>query len=179
MKTQNIPDIPGGIFDDLDHIFSNINHWLNFAEVKHGALLVFNTTIFLGIFSNFKSNISNCCVKIMLIILVISMFLSISSYFPRQNLAKRKKQKNAEQLNLLYYRDIATLSNGIEYLKLLYKYYYDEESKSKELFTKKEIHYANEIIYNSRITSYKYMLFKYSLSFSLISLFFLIIILFN
>ena len=37
------------VLEDLKEIFQNINNWLTFAEVKHGALIALDTTFILGI----------------------------------------------------------------------------------------------------------------------------------
>lgn len=151
------------VLEELKDIFQNVNNWLNFAEIKHGALIALDTTFILGVIASmFEGNVK-CLGVVGLIIIVLSLLLSMYSYYPNIKGIKDDwmfcEKKLTPNRNLLFYRDIYKLSNE-EYLKKLYKDYYDIEITK---YSKQELDYAEEIVVNSRITMKKYFLFKISL----------------
>lgn len=158
------------IVEDLKDTFQNVNNWLNFAEIKHGALIVLDTTFIMGIIAAMFENKVKCLGIIGLDVMIISVLLSMYSYFPNIKGIKDEwmfcEKRMTQNRNLLFYRDIYRLSNK-EYLQEVYKEYY---SKDIEEFSKKELDYAEEIVVNSRITMKKYFLFKISLIVSCIGI---------
>lgn len=153
------------IIDDLKDVFNNTNTWLSFAELKHGALIAFDTTIILGILSELGDKLDMWIVSFSLIAVTISLIISLYSYFPNLKSGKDKwirvaNKKKVHGENLLFYGDIYVLSPK-QYLNKLYKTYYGKNNV--EAFSKKEVDYAEEIVINSKIAMRKYSMFKVSL----------------
>jgi hypothetical protein len=140
----------------LKEIFQNVNDWLKFAEAKHAGLIVLNSGIIFGILSiykDYKENIHWMIVIVSIAFLGLSMITSFISLFPKLD-NKIKKKKKPLNLNLYYFRSIALL---------------DEEDFKKELKNidanfspdKLDNDLINQIIVNSRISLFKYRLFRF------------------
>ena len=79
-----------------------------------------------------------------------------------------KLQMNTKNNNLCFYSDIANFTTKEEYLSaVLLKYFLSENLDN---INKYNFDLSEEILINSKITSNKYVLFKFSLSFFIIAL---------
>ena len=163
MNSEELMKNSKSVLEDLQDVFQNVNSWLNFAEVKHGALIALDTTFILGIITLIVDKKLDGSSMWGLGIIIISLLISMYSYYPNIKWIKDEwmigRKKVTPNRNLLFYRDIFQLSNK-EYLEKIYKDYYNIQVSE---FKKKEIDYAEEIVVNSRITMKKYFLFKISL----------------
>lgn len=157
----------------LRYIFSNVNDWLKFAEAKHAVIIGLNAAaIWAAIripYDSKDTHIDTTIQFIFISILTISILISFFSYFPKTKIPFHwlwNQQNSHDTDNLLFYNDIKKYES-YTYLQKLY----DNAKKSKKEFSKLEIDYAAQIIYNSKIASYKYTLFKLCLILDLIAIF--------
>lgn len=174
MSNVEILESKKNVMEDLKEIFQNVNNWLMFAEVKHGALIALDTTFILGIIALIVEDEISGIGIVGLIIIICSLFISMYSYYPNLKGIKDKwliSKRIVPNRNLLFYKDIFQLSNK-EYLERIYINYYNIEISE---FAKKELDYAEEIVVNSRTAMKKYFLFKISLVGCLIGILVLIL----
>lgn len=75
---------------------------------------------------------------------------------------------------LIFYGDINKYNSAKQYLKDIYKYYLEWDINKDDL-NKYELDYAEEIVINSKIASYKYKCFKNALKLNGIGLLLLIL----
>lgn len=169
---------------DLDELleknFSNINSWLNFAEAKNAANIAFTAACITEIFNLSNRNV---ILNVICILLVISGMCSMFSFLPRlENKVKRKnffifanKKKRYKGDNLIFFENIKEYS-GNSYIQKICKEYF---RKKKYNPTKYELDLSDEIIYNSKITSRKYKLFRWAVYLDIIAfgLFLIVIVL--
>lgn len=160
----------------LENIFSNINSWLNFAELKNAANLTFVIAC-LGVFlGEEQKNILLCIIGILFI---LSGLLSLISFMPNtSNNSKGKYDSDYKYLNFNKMNDNLMYFNNIKdytcetYIKQICIKYYEETTYNP---TNYQLDLTEEIIINSMITSKKYNLFKKALYFDLFGLFLFII----
>lgn len=136
----------------LDKIFSNVNSWLNFAEAKNAANIALVIASIAAI-TNLQS--INILLSTLCILLTLSGLCSLISFIPNL-VTVNKKSKEHKDGNLLFFETIKKYS-GIEYVEQINKLYFQINKKD---FNKYQLDLADEIVYNSNITSYKYKLFK-------------------
>lgn len=150
--------------DQLKYIFSNVNYWINFAELKHGILITLNSAlIYKGIEMSKVNNTFGMTIILLLYLVcpIIALSISISSYFPNTNSYKGKIQElnkdELKELNVLFYMDIAKFKKE-QYIRKIYS-----DCNCKEAVNKLDLQYAEEIIINSEIALRKYENFKLAL----------------
>ena len=147
------------IRDELKYIFSNVNEWLKFAELKHGALLALNIAL-ISATSDLVNNVnvlpfSSKIWSWQLTFFVISCLLSIWSFMPTISLKTVKHNVKSEK-NIYFYDDIKNLSLD-DYSNLLVQKF---SLQTTYEFTAQEKDLMSEIIVNSQITCRKYALFN-------------------
>ncbi len=153
------------IVHKLESIFANVNAWLNFAEIKNAALLVFNFTV-LGFL--FESKVfAQWFITINGSILLMSVLLVLVSFIPNVGLKifnflkVIRLIKKPESSNLLYYEAISFYDKNT-YLKEIREKYYNINTVTTQGndYLEQQKEYVEEIIINSKITTVKYCLFK-------------------
>lgn len=147
------------IRDELKYIFSNVNEWLKFAEIKHGALLALNVAL-ISATSNLVKNadilpFSSKIWSWPLIFFVSSCLFSIWSFMPTMSF-KVVKSNDKTETNIYFYGDIKNFSLN-DYSKLLAQ---KLSLQTTFEFTVHEKDLLSEIIINSKITYRKYVLFN-------------------
>lgn len=140
----------------LEKNFANVNSWLNFAEAKNAANLALVIACIAAILSLDKRNV---LLNLICILFCISAICSILSFFPK--LGKKlqclfERQAIQENDNLIFFEDIKKYT-GYEYVKKINKRYFNTRSES---VGKYQLDIADEIVYNSGVTSYKYKMFR-------------------
>ena len=144
----------------LEKIFENINSWLLFAEAKHGVLIG-GILVLISCLKDIPHN------NFVIIGLGLSLIISLISFFPIIRFMP-KLQMNTRNNNLCFYSDIANFTTKEEYLSaVLLKYFLSENLDN---INKYNFDLSEEILINSKITSNKYVLFKFSLLFFIIAL---------
>lgn len=171
----------------LIEIFGYINTWLHHAEAKNAAIIAaVGAAIFS--FSNYKNDLNIYVFFILNLILILSLLISLFSFYPNFSNTKvekinniilkipelfDKKNKNTSNSNIkIFYLDIANnykFNQNEKYIIDLYKSY-KNITISRNNITELEKDYAKEIIINSQITVNKYNYFKCSLLFFLLFL---------
>lgn len=141
--------------EDLKYIFNNVNEWLKFAETKHAGLIVLNSGLAFGVLTIY-STFANYgpLILIGLLSLALAIFFSLLSLYPM--IIKNHTAKPIKDPNLFFNADIAHLSMDtfkIEFLK----------SYSSHQFTAIENDLIKQTIFNAKVASRKYALFKYAL----------------
>lgn len=164
--------VENDVLEDLKYIFQNVNNWLNFAELKNGALLVFSSGVILARFQIRYCNsvlIYSILNVISIVSILLGILLSALSFSPKINKVKVKVKKTDIGKNLIFFNDIMQYKSSDEYLKDIYINYYQLDVNISDL-NSKEKHLAEEIFENSKITFKKYNLFKWALRFSLLGI---------
>lgn len=143
--------------NEIKYIFGNVNEWLKFAEAKHAGLIVFNAGLVVGILSSYQ-NIHTCLFKPVVLIGMIcfglSIFLSIISLFPvTQNIFFNRKE--ITNPNIYFFGHLANMSKDdfVNELQNVDANYQDNRLDADLI---------NQILINSRITTSKYLIFKYA-----------------
>ena len=156
---------------EINEYFKNqldsTNMWLSFAEAKNAALLAFNIAL-LALYYNLYS-INKLFTIALMIISIISSVISLMSFRPNLNNLEEKKGYISNNINLLFYGDIANINNSNEYISLVHKIYFPN-NQIEDLSSNINSDYAKEIIMNSKIAQRKYKLFKQALMLDIINL---------
>ena len=161
--------------DAKKHTFSNIeqfletqldrvNYWLSFAEAKNGILLGVNIAIIAVLINMF--NVAPILCTICILFLLISSLCSILSFIP--NLGKASKKDTTfinDNVNLIYYADIALFENYEQYLNSVKKRYFSNTTINSVM----ELDFAEEIVINSKICIKKYKRFDQAIKVDVIS----------
>lgn len=149
--------------EELKYIFSNVNDWLRFAEAKHAGLIVLNSAIIVGILSVFSNPIIEKWSAIVTIaFLGLSICSSLFAQFPvTTNLLLDSKGK--ERPNIYFFGDLGAIDSD---------QFVEEFKKSFPEFksTPSDENLINQILVNAKITSSKYMVFKFCCYLSIIGI---------
>lgn len=132
------------------------NYWLAFSETKNAALVAFNVAVVAAIGKFTSVNIWIWALSDFMI--MVSTFICLLSFIPKSSMKKLCNDQNNQEINLLYYADIAKLETEM-YLEKVRNEYHLHIIKWEEEICKD---FAEEIIVNSRIAVRKYKLFKYA-----------------
>lgn len=148
------------ITEYLEKQLNNTNYWLSFAEAKNAALVALNITLIVMIAT---MEVMSITAKIVFaIIFIASSVICLASFLPNMTNKPKKVGKYKDDMNLLFYGDIAKIDDANAFIEAIRCKYFSgvsvEEAKSKI-----NIDYAKEILINSEITVRKYNLFKVSL----------------
>ncbi len=146
----------------LDKQLEHINSWLTFAEAKNAALIALNITVIGVVFEQFSEN--KLPATILIIAFAFSALTNLISFWPNNTSRppKHTGHRIVDSLNLAFWGDIATVEDEEQYLGLVTSQYFPSltiEDEGRKLFTD----LASEIVINSRIATWKYKLFKFSL----------------
>lgn len=142
--------------EQLKYIFENVNSWLHFAEAKNGALIAFNVALLSVLFTREWTNVS--VFTLIVIFILISTGFSLFSFKPLTKSIPKCQNKNIEK-NLLYCGYISSLELE-DYMRALYKDYWNEPHFQMERCANMERELCSEIIQNSRILMRKQKLFE-------------------
>lgn len=187
LSTVNDEKIGEKSLEILKDIFENTNRWLNFAEAKNGALIgvnglfLFKSVDYLFEILNGKLKVDILVVGLMTTVFFIAILIALKSFFPNTGVYKDRSDisdadtSNADRI-LIFYEDICKYQSSKLYLRDIYKYYMEVNVEIEDL-KKMELDYAKEILINSRITSYKYKLFRNAMKLNFIGIFIFIIFL--
>lgn len=159
------------MLSEVKDIFSNVNNWLNFAEMKNGVLIALEVAFLAALDS---MDMFGQEVKLGIeIMAIICMFPPLFSFIPRLNSYAKKKTGWVKQPDsIIFYADIAKYE-WEEYISLLYKRVQSVEKEWKEVPVIEQ-EYAKEIIVNARIALFKYKCFSVGLRMLLILLLFVV-----
>lgn len=158
-------------------IFENVNHWLDVAEAKNFALLAFNIAVIAVILQITDMNLYLYGI---VSIFIISTIIVILTSIPKiNNIFWKSKGTDSVRDNLLFYFDIADYYSQ-DYLEQLYIRYIDNQNNiSIVQLGNLNLHYAQEIVENSKITCKKYIGFKRAAILDIIGFILCIILIFH
>lgn len=187
LNTVNNEKIDQNALEILKDTFENTNRWLQFAETKSGALIgvnglfLFKSVDYLFEILNGKLKVNIFIVGFMTAVFFTAIILALKSFFPNTSVTKETtdasdNDSSGNERILIFFEDICKYQNPSMYLQDIYKYYLDTDVRIKDL-KKIELDYAEEIFINSRITSYKYRLFKLALKLNFIAIIIFVIFL--
>lgn len=157
--------------DFYEKELERVNSWLSFAETKNAALIAANIGL-LGFVYNFcdKHPIISA---IALAILTGATIISLLSFFPIfNNIKSETKYNKNDDLNLIFFRDIAKFDDADEYIEIVNNKYFNKRPNTSKL----EKDLALEIIVNSKITVIKYEIFALALRVEMFGMFIMVII---
>lgn len=158
----------------LKEILDDVNKWLAFAETKNGAMIALNGALLAGLVNVMLNKDFNgyfgICVKIPLYIsslcAVLAITFSLISFLPQLSVFKENEPCSEGDCILNFYGDIAKYKSANQYIRDIYKQYYDFDTEENQL-SKMELDYGKELIINSCITVKKYRWFRLSLQFTI------------
>lgn len=162
---------------EIKDIFTNINNWLTYAEVKIGVLLTFDVTVLFGIIQYQHCFRNLLCADV--ILLMISMIILLASTVPLvyniprlyKLLSFRLRKKKVGANNCIFFMNIAskTESEFVDFIKQRYQFM-ELDDLAKD--------YLSEIYENSKIVSIKNFFFRLAIipTFAAIVLFIIILI---
>ena len=142
--------------DFLIEQLERTNYWLSFSEAKNAALVALNIAI-IAVFTQVDI-LGMVLQSVFCIFFLASTLCCLISFSP--NLKNKADEQNVEFIkncNLIFYGDIAKLSDSDTYLSCVknrYKFEFDENEK----YLFKDL--AEEIVINSQIAVRKYRMFK-------------------
>ena len=164
--------------DELKYIFSNVINWLRFAEEKNAALIALNGGILFATISLISKNTNiisfisadNLYSKLALfysynfILFVISgLLIALLSFLPQTKvIGKFVSDSPKDDDNLLFYSHIMRY-DAKKYLSKLS----DSHNQESKTYSKSELDYADQIVINSCIATYKYLHFRVALWFTI------------
>lgn len=149
------------------------NYWLSFAEAKNGAIIAINVALIGVLISVFDKAPIFCIIAISCFL--ASCALSLFSFIPN---TKSRPDTNAilndDQLNLLFFGDIALIRTTERYIELSINRYFSgcEISINSLIYD-----LAGEVLINSRIALKKYGDFKWAVKIDFLAVFLTIIFL--
>lgn len=144
--------------DFLKEQLERVNYWLTFAEAKNGGLIAINIAI-VAVTIQIKAFSLSLTAIICCLFLISSIISLLSFYSNLRNKIKSPKKKigNIDELNLLFYKDVAQINNSDIYLRLLEKRYNLAIEEKNSLIYRD---FIVEIIVNSEIAVYKFNMFN-------------------
>jgi hypothetical protein len=154
----------------LTYIFSNINEWLKFAEVKNAALIAFLIAAIsglLGFMASFQQLHQSLKIGIFFCVvsLIVSCIISLLSFAPKVNRLEiiylHKKGEILDSDNLLFFCNLAKYDANTLASKIADKYFAIELPNPPKIYTD----ITEQIIINSKIATAKFRFFKIALNF--------------
>lgn len=132
------------------------NYWLSFSEAKNGGMVALNIAI-IAVCTQ-VADIPFIIQTIICCIFFCSTIICLLSFYSNlKNKIGNKKKESINGLNLLFYSDVAKIKDADTYLNALKDNY-----ELEILGTEKKLYYdlITEIIINSEITVFKYIMFN-------------------
>lgn len=141
--------------ENLKYVLSIVNDLQRFAEAKHAGLIVVNSGVIIGIITSYSSFhfFEKYSSIISIIILGLSILGSLLAQFP--NTSKiLVSEEEIQNPNLLYFEHLSKINS---------QKFVVEFSKSQTNFNPNELelNLINQILVNAKITSSKFMIFKF------------------
>ena len=159
------------LYDKIETHFENqlerTNFWLSFAEAKNGAIIAINVALIAVLITIFDKAPIFCVIAISCFL--ASCILGLISFIPN---TKSRPDVNimtsGEELNLLFYGDVASIETTERYIKLSINRYFSD--KGMTLVNELVYDLAREVLINSRIAIKKYKCFKNAVKVDFIAL---------
>lgn len=144
------------------------NYWLSFAEAKNGALVAINLAM-MAVIVELRSDAPKCY-TLVLILLGVSSIVCLTSFFPNMKTHSDNPnfQEDSSEMNMLFYSDIAKLSEK-QYVTRI-ETNYKNELDEKILATTIANNYMSEIHINSCIANRKFGMFKMAMKIDILAL---------
>lgn len=169
------------IENKLLYIFSNVNDWLKFAEVKNAGLIAFLIAAIsglLGFTASFQQ--LNQSIKFGLLFcvffLVVSCLISLFTFSPKLDRLEiiffAKESEILESDNLLFFGDLAKYDADSLTSIIAKKYFEIDLKKPSQIHTD----IAEQIIINSKIAVAKFRFFKIALNFVFLATFIFVLV---
>lgn len=177
----DLKDISSKIENKLIYIFSNVNEWLKFAELKNAGLVAFLIAAIsglLGLIASYQQLHQSLKVGIVfcMITLIVSCLVSLSSFSPKINRPEiiyfQEKGEVLDSDNLLFFCDLAKYDAETLATKIAKKYFEIDLPNPSKIYTD----IAEQIIINSTIATAKFRFFKIALNFVFLAISLLLIV---
>lgn len=135
-----------------------VNHWLEFAEAKNAALLVFNMALIAAVLKNSQS--VYVFHYLLLIIICIGCVLIIISFSPCLDKVDQLffSRLTVRYTNLIFYDDINKMTAEMYSQRILMEYFPSVNINQSGKI--RYMHLIDEIVVNSSIAVRKYRIFK-------------------
>lgn len=155
----------------LEKQLESVNKWLSFAEAKNAAIIAFSGVMLKLAFDVYVKHNFDIWLIGAILLFTLSMLLSLISFLPsltNKPEANESEEQIDENVNLLYFGDIARFSNEHVFIECIQKKYFDKDTTL--IIDTRTIDLAKELIINSTIAVNKYQKFTWSLRCSIIGL---------
>ena len=141
-----------------------VNYWLAYSETKNAAMIALNVAMIAALTA---ASLTSGLYKLALVILLIAILVSLISFWPYLGNTISKKEKTQIAKNFIYFKDISYIDNEDSYVDYVNTYYFDGEAPKSSKKWVADL--AKEIIYNSRLASQKFLLFRITLALDIAS----------
>ncbi len=172
-EIENDIELKNKIIEHFEKQLEKTNYWLSFAEAKNGALIAINVALTAALITIFDKAPIFCIIAISCFL--ASCALSLFSFVPN---TKSRPDANAilndDELNLLFFGDIALIGTTERYIELSINRYFSGRGTSTNALV---YDLASEILINSRIALKKYEDFKWAVKIDFLAVFLTIIFL--
>ncbi len=166
---QMTADTKRDVQRQLSELLGRVIDWLKFAEAKNTGSVGLSSTG-LGVIVTFLvagpsiSTPTGVGLGIAALALMVSLLLTVASFFPSTNLEKHlvsERERPTTRDNLLYYGHLARYEPRA-LVEAIAEMYFEQEGETY-VPSKLDIDLAAQIVTNARITVRKLALFRYSL----------------
>ena len=166
------------LYDKIETHFENqlerTNFWLSFAEAKNGAIIAINVALIAVLITIFDKAPIFCVIAISCFL--ASCTLGLISFIPNtKSRPDVNTMTSGEELNLLFYGDVASIETTERYIELSINRYFS--GRGMTLVNKLVYDLASEVLINSWITIKKYNCFKNAVKLDFMALVLIIIFL--
>lgn len=148
------------LLNELKHIFSLVNGWLQFAEAKNGSIAALSSAAVIGILNSIKERPS---IPLLWMILWFSAsaLTGLLSFFPNLTTFEASPHTEVPLKNAVFYAELAKLKDSQAYVGALAARMFGHTDEVCQTVLMND--YAEEIIQNSRIVVRKNRHFKIAL----------------
>lgn len=164
LSNQEREEVNDQILERIKYTTESVNSSLSFAESKNAALLVLDFSLIWAFLPKAASPYYD---KLVTIGLFIALLAACVSFYPRIFSNPKREVDDTEDVNLVFFRDLARL-DAEQYLQRLYRLEDVDIQGAKTPLPKVSVWLADSIVVNSAIAIIKYNCFKFALSLTIV-----------
>lgn len=164
LSNQEREEVNDRILDRIKYTTESVHSSLSFAESKNAALLVLDFSLIWAFLPKAASPFYD---KLVTVGFFIALLFACASFYPRIFSNPKRKLEDSQEVNLVFFRDLARL-DGDQYLKRLYRLEGVDIQGAKTALPKVSVWLADSIVVNSSISIIKYNCFKFALSLTIL-----------
>lgn len=160
--------------EEIKSIFSNVNSWITYADVKIGLLLTIDFTFIIALldrYSSISAEMSLPYAYSIFLLIIASIILLFAGFPIIYNIFIKKlghQYSKKTDYNLIFYKDIAQLTQEDFIDKIQERYKFEVNSLAKD--------YLMEIHTNAKIATFKFLMSRISLIITILCMFMVLIL---